>query len=105
VQLKHLHELWLYIGRDQLPPESAAWILDPHPLAALRVLYIEIFQITPAQFFFFLPRCFPRVEQLTIKGNDCLQTPPGGEEEENTREEFDRRLRREFPALQLCNLK
>ena len=91
-QLRKLTYLWLYISRNQLDAELSKMNSLP-VLLSVRVLYLEIFDLTIDQFCGHVAPLFPNLEVLTLK---CL---------EFDQIQLERQLKVCFKCLQTFKLK
>ncbi len=65
--LTSLSELWLYIGRQQLDQTNLNLLPQLH---SVKILRLEIFELTIEQFFTFISHTFPNLEELTLRAPD-----------------------------------
>lgn len=66
-ELTSLAELWIYVGRHQLKQADLSSLPQLH---SVKILRLEIFELTVEQFFTFTSRTFPNLEQLILRAPD-----------------------------------
>ena len=103
VKLGHLSELWLYIGRHQLPLDTKVLYELPQ-LRSIKLVYLEISSLTEQQFFYWIPPLLPNLEQLTLKCDYEFGGGQNGDDEnamlDQKMDRFKARIRQQFRHLQ-----